>query len=103
MSDGQIYTYERILNTIATELKVKPIRVKIPSSVVSALARGGTLLGKVMHKSLPLNQDKLKELMADYWICSSQKAFDQLRFKPKYTLDTGIPQTATWYKVNGWL
>ncbi len=103
MSDGQIYTYERILNTIAQELKVTPIRVKVPEAIVSMMAKGGTLLGKAFHKSLPLNKDKLEELMADYWICSSQKAFDQLHFKPKYNLDTGIPQATTWYKVNGWL
>ena len=103
VSDGQIYTQERIMSMIAEELQVKPIRIKVPNSVVSLLARGGSLLGKMMNKNFPLNLDKLKELAPDYWICSSQKAFDQLNYKPKYIMETGIPQTIAWYKVHGWL
>ena len=103
VSDGQIYTYERIMKLISDELKVKPIKVRIPGSLVSALAAGGTIAGKLLNRSLPLNRDKLNELNSDYWICSSEKAFAQLSYKPKYTLETGVHQTATWYKVNGWL
>ncbi len=103
VSDGQIYTYDRVLSMIADEMKVKPIRVKIPGILVSGLAAAGTLTGRVLKKSLPFNLDKLKELTPDYWICSSQKAFDRLGYKPKYTMESGIPQTLAWYKVNGWL
>ena len=103
VSDGQIYTYERIMSLIAQELKVKPIRLKVPGALVSALAFSGTLIGKILDKKLPLNRDKLNELTPDYWICSAQKAMDELKLKPKYTLETGIPQTVTWYKVHGWL
>jgi nucleoside-diphosphate-sugar epimerase len=103
VSDGQIYTYERIMGIISHELGVKPIRVKVPVSLVSVIFKAGTLLGKIVGKNLPLTDDKLHEMLPDYWICSSQKAFEQLDFKPKYTMDTGIPQTIAWYKVNGWL
>ena len=103
ITDGQIYTYERIMAIIAEELHVKPIRVKLPSALVSALAMGGTLAGKILQKSLPLNLDKLHELRPDYWICSSQKATEKLHFKAKYTMESGVPQTIAWYKVHGWL
>jgi nucleoside-diphosphate-sugar epimerase len=103
VTDGKIYTYERIMSIIAQELKVKPIRMKLPFGLVSLCAKGGTVLGKVMNKNLPLNQDKLNEMTPDYWICSPQKLVEQLSFKPKYTLETGVPQTVAWYKVQGWL
>jgi len=103
VSDGHIYTYERIMGIISTELGVKPIRIKVPIGLVSAIFRTGTFLGKIVGKDLPFTEDKLQQLLPDYWICSSQKAFDQFKFKPKYTMDTGIPQTAAWYKVHGWL
>ena len=102
-SDGQIYTQERIFTLIAEELQVKPIRIRVPGMLVSALASGGSLLGKMMNKNLPLNKDKLNELNPDYWIVSSQTAFDQFSFKPKYTMESGIPQTVAWYKIHGWL
>jgi nucleoside-diphosphate-sugar epimerase len=103
VSDGQIYTYERMMGIISSELKVNPIKVRLPGSLVSALATGGTIAGKILNRSLPLNRDKLNELVPDYWICSTQKALDQLTYRPRYTLETGIPQTVAWYKVNGWL
>jgi len=103
VSDGQIYTQERIMTLIAKELQVKPIRIQVPETLVGALAAGGSLMGAVLKKKLLLNKDKLNELRPDYWICSPQKAFDQLHFKPKYTMESGIPQTVTWYKVHGWL
>ena len=103
VSDGQIYTYERMMGIISSELKVNPIKLRLPGGLVSALATGGTLAGKLLNRSLPLTRDKLNELIPDYWICSTQKALDQLTFKPKYTLETGIPHTVAWYKINGWL
>ncbi len=103
VSDGQIYTYERIMGLISEELKVKPIRLKLPGGLVSALASGGTLAGRILNRSLPLNLDKYHELISDYWICSSEKAFEKLAWKPRYTLETGVPQTVAWYKIHGWL
>lgn len=103
VSDGNIYTDERIMKMIADELKVTPIKFKVPSAVMALVAQGGSIAGKLLKKSLPLNTDKLKELNADYWICSTQKAMDRLAFKPKYTMESGVPQTIAWYKMNNWL
>jgi dihydroflavonol-4-reductase len=103
VSDGQVYTQERIMSLIAEELKVKPIRINVPEFAVSLAAQGGTLLGKILGKNLALNKDKLHELTPDYWICSPQKSFEKLGFKPKYTMESGIPQAIAWYKINGWL
>lgn len=103
ISDGQIYTYERIMGVIAAELKVKPFRINIPSFAVKSMAAMGSMAGKFFNKSFSLNNDKLNELTPDYWICSSQKANDHFKFKPKYTMESGVPHTVAWYKVNGWL
>lgn len=103
ISDGQIYTYERILTTIAREMKIDPIKFTLPNPVVGLAANAGTLAGKILKANLPLNRDKLNEINADYWICSSQKMNTDFQFKPQYTLESGIPQTLAWYKLNGWL
>jgi nucleoside-diphosphate-sugar epimerase len=103
VSDGQIYTYERIMTTIAQELKVKPFRFKVPSMIMKSMASMGSLAGRALNTNFPMNQDKLNELTPDYWICSSQKAFDHFKFKPKHTMESGVPQTIAWYKINGWL
>ncbi len=103
VTDGQIYTYERIMGAIADELKVKPFKFKIPSFLMKTAASVGSLVGGALNTNFPLNTDKLNELSPDYWICNSQKAFDHFKFKPKYTIESGVPQTVAWYRVNGWL
>ena len=103
VSDGQIYTDERMMNSIADAMKLKPFRLKLPSPAVSMAALAGTLAGNLFNKNMPFNLDKLKEVAPDYWICSSQKANDQLNFKPKFIMESGIPETLAWYKINGWL
>ena len=103
ISDGQIYTYERILSIIAKELKVVPLKFTLPHVLVTGLAKAGTLAGRVLKTNLPINDDKLNEIAPDYWICSSEKINDKLHFKAKYTMESGVAQTVAWYKVNGWL
>ncbi len=103
VTDGQIYTYERIMNVIAKELKVKPFRVKVPGFMMKTMASMGSIAGKALNKSFLMNRDKLNELTQDYWICSSQKSYDRFKFKPQYTMESGVPQTVAWYKINGWL
>jgi nucleoside-diphosphate-sugar epimerase len=103
VTDGQIYTMERVMSLIAQELKTKPIKIKVPVLALAAITHAGSILGRVLKKNLKVNRDRMSELLPDYWICSSQKAMEQLQFKPKYTLETGIPQTVAWYKVQGWL
>jgi nucleoside-diphosphate-sugar epimerase len=75
VSDGHIYTYERIMSIISHELGVKPIRVKVPVALVAGIFKAGTFLGKIVGKDIPFTEDKLEQLLPDYWICSSQKAF----------------------------
>lgn len=103
VNDGQVYTYERILSIIAQEMNVQPIKFTVPNPLVSVLAYAGTIVGKILKTSMPLNEDKLNELRPDYWICSSQKITEKLNFKAQYTMESGVAQTLAWYKLNDWL
>lgn len=103
VSDGQIYTYERILSLMAQELRVEPIQFKVPAPAVKTLAQLGSLASKYLNVTTPLNRDKLNELIPDYWICSPKKASELLQFKPKHNMESGLAETTAWYKINGWL
>lgn len=103
ISDGQIYTYERILSMMAKELNVKPITFKIPEVAVRLLAQVGSVATDYLNLNTPLNRDKLNELIPDYWICSTEKAKELLKYSPKYNMETGLAHTIAWYKLNGWL
>ena len=103
VSDGQIYTYERILSIIASEMKIEPIKFRVPNALITAIAGAGSLATKILKINFPINRDRLSEIHADYWICSPEKINALIAFKPKYTMESGVAQTLGWYKINGWL
>jgi nucleoside-diphosphate-sugar epimerase len=103
VSDGHIYTAERMFSLMAQAFNSKPFRLPIPFTALNLVARVGSIAGILTQKNMPINEDKLNELIPDYWICSNEKFAQSLNFKPEYTMETGIPQTAAWYKMNNWL
>ena len=100
--DG-IFTYREIMSTIAECLNLDPLRITVPPWVVKVAARGATVAGRVMGKTFPLNQDKLNEILPDYWICSNAKAKERLGFRPEYDLKSGMTHAIEWYRRNRWI
>ncbi|MEO5969287.1 MAG: NAD-dependent epimerase/dehydratase family protein, partial [Bdellovibrionia bacterium] len=100
--DG-MHTYHDLMTTIAERLNCDPLRISVPNFAIQAAAAGLTAVGFVARKTFPLNMDKLKELMPDYWICSNQKAKTMLGFAPEFDFSSGIANAITWYKKQRWL
>ena len=47
--------------------------------------------------------DKLRELRRRAWTCSSELITGNLGYSPLVSLAEGIPETARWYREQGWL
>jgi len=100
--DG-IYSWEEAMRLIAKGLNKKAVPVKLPIPVMKLAAAACTGVSKVSGKALPFSLDKIKEIEAAAWSCSSEKAKRELGFKPYWSLEKGFAQTAAWYRENGWL
>ena len=101
INDGQCYTMDYILDTIAKTLGKKPMKITVPTSL--ALFVG--LLNDVFippDKKL-VTRDKVRELSCQNWLCSSDNISRELGFKPRYTFEQGIAETIKWYKNQGCL
>jgi nucleoside-diphosphate-sugar epimerase len=103
LTDGGIYTYRELLLAMARSLNVRAIQVSVPQMVVKALAQALSAASQVTGKPTALNRDKLKELLPDYWVCSTQKAKDMLGFQPQLNLSSGMADAIRWYKKQKWL
>ena len=71
LSDGMIYSNEEITEAIAFTLGSKPIRLRIPGSLMPIIASIGQKLG---NQSNIINKDKIRELQHSYWTCDSTKS-----------------------------
>lgn len=102
VSDGQCYTWNDIIRTIAAILdRRRWLRITVPRSM-------GLLFGVLNDALLPekkrvISRDKIREMSYDGWLCSTERACRELGFKPAYDLTAGMAETIAWYRQNGYL
>lgn len=78
-------------------------RIVLPRPLLFAL---GTLIGTASAwtgKAGVINRDKVGELVQDYWVCSAEKAKNELGFTAGTPLREGLRSTLQWYLEKGWL
>ena len=103
VAEDRTYTYEQILLTAKTYLGRSALKITVPRSVVKIVANISHYIGEFTGKAMPLNRDKLNEILPDYWVCSNAKARSAMGFSPRNELDLGMKKTVEWYRANGWL
>jgi nucleoside-diphosphate-sugar epimerase len=99
LSDEMVYTNEHIIEEISAALETKPLKIRLPLSLVPFFA----FLGEKINKKSIINSDKVRELRFSNWTCAVDKAKSELGFSSKTTLREGVKWTADWYKIHRWL
>lgn len=101
VNDGNCYSMDSVLETIAKTLKKRPFKIKVPTSLALFI---GLLNDVFISPDMKLvTRDKVRELSCQYWLCSSANISRELGFRPQYTFERGIAETIEWYKNQGLL
>ncbi|HCL00049.1 MAG TPA: hypothetical protein DHW42_08110 [Candidatus Marinimicrobia bacterium] len=105
LNDGQNggYSVNAVVNHAAKALKTWTAPVYIPLSLLKTAALFNGALSKISGHSAMFNSDKYREIAAQYWLFSSEKARGTLGYTPKYNIETGFSMTASWYREQKWL
>ena len=77
--------------------------VPMPMPIVWLIASTGEIAGRLRGRAPFLNLDKCREVAAGSWVCSPQRAIDELGFSPGPPLVERLRQTIAWYRREGWL
>ncbi|MBE0432391.1 NAD-dependent epimerase/dehydratase family protein [candidate division WOR-3 bacterium] len=99
--DGRCYLLESALDTISRALDKKSIKIRIPSSIAMLIGLLNDVLLPSGMKIIP--RDKVRELACPYWVCSTERAVEDIGFRPRYTFERGILETIDWYRKHGLL
>ena len=75
----------------------------VPRFLAKAVAAGNDAWRVLRGSSNLLNRDKINELLAPGWLCSTQKIKRELGWQPQVGVQEGIRMTAEWYLDRGWL
>lgn len=101
--------HPEILNTLEIcfffkEIIGKPVNIlTIPEPVVKFFSYLNLGLGIISGKKTMFNPQKVKELLQEKWLCSTEKAKNQLEFEAQIPFSQGARETYKWYKENNWL
>jgi nucleoside-diphosphate-sugar epimerase len=79
------------------------VRVAIPRWALMGIALGAEAFAAVAGKAPLLSREKLREISAGDWVCSSMKIRERLGWAPRIPLREGIVATADWYREARWL
>lgn len=102
ISSERGYTWHEIRDATSLALGRKLTTINFPENIVKGV---GTIFEKTASffgKYPVMNEDKAKEMVLS-WVCSVDKAKNELGYKQKVSLEKGIQQTIDWYKLHNWL
>ena len=100
---GQASTYAELAETIARVLHKRPVRINVPLVALGLLAAASKVKGRLTGRPALLNEQRLLDIRQRSWLYSGDKARQELGFVAKYDLETGVRETAEWYRREGWL
>ncbi len=77
--------------------------VHLPEWAMRAMGLGGDVVSRLRHRPGWIGRDKISDLLAGSWTCSSAKARRQLGWSPAAPLADRLRETAQWYRAARWL
>lgn len=103
ISGDGVFTWKMLVRAMQRSMNCLAIRIYIPKFVVNAVSWISEASAILTDKPALLNRDKIREMKQSAWICSNEKAKQELGFKPRIDIEEGFQRTADWYKRVDWL
>jgi nucleoside-diphosphate-sugar epimerase len=103
VSDGHDYRTEEIGEAFARALEVSPVRIPIPTWLISGIAFFSDHWSRWSGKPALISRGKVEEMVQKHWRCDISKARTLLGFEPGVSLEEGAVLTVEWYRKENWL
>jgi nucleoside-diphosphate-sugar epimerase len=96
-------TDAEFMQEIAGQLRCRPLRLPIPRSALYLACVTQEILSRMTGRPNILSRQKLPELLAPGWVCSTEKIRKELGFSAPTSLKEGVSRTLEWYRRQGWV
>ncbi|MEA1927860.1 MAG: NAD(P)-dependent oxidoreductase [Candidatus Auribacterota bacterium] len=101
IGDGKEYHWRETFTILRDNLGKNNLAITLPWKLTLTTIK---LLARIFPRSSAgFYLDKIKEINHNYWVCSINRAQNELDFKPEYNLQEGLRDTIRWYRTEGWL
>jgi nucleoside-diphosphate-sugar epimerase len=110
-SQGQVYflanpqpvVWREFVLQVAMIAGCRAVTLRVPLFAMRLAALAGDLLGKVSKTPPLFRSEKLEEMKQIAWVCSPEKAYRELQWRPPTPLPAAIQKTLVWYKEHRWI
>ena len=96
-------TYGEIGDLIGASINRRFLKLPMGPLALRAFGLLADVAARTTGRSRYFSSDKVREATSGPWICSAQKAHQQLDFAPQRSLQERFEQTGRWYLEHGWL
>ena len=104
ISSEELYTWEEVGEIAAQLMRKKRVRyLRVPHGLVYAAAGISGFVGKFQKVPPILDLEKGRDITQPFWICSVDKAREELGYRQEVSIAEGVKGTIDWYKKEGWL
>ncbi len=103
ISNGEHYSINQVIHAIEKAENKKVLPVKFPKFVMVFGGYVFEALGKLLHFHPPFKHDTVNWMTEASWYSDISKARQELGYKPPFTLEEGVRNTAIYYKEKGYL
>ena len=83
--------------------KPQPRILRLPDWSMRTIGRFGDVVSRIRGRPGWIGRDKMRDVLAGSWTCSSAKARQQLGWSPAAPLADRLSETARWYRDAHWL
>jgi nucleoside-diphosphate-sugar epimerase len=103
MANSRPVVWREFTLLVARIMDYKTLGLPFPVSIMRFAAIFGDIAGKARGTANLFRSEKLAEMLEIAWVCSSEKAYRELDWKPRLSLEDAILKTGRWYKDKGWI
>ncbi len=103
IANEDTYDWEMLGDYAKKSLNTWAIRARVPHAILYTIAGIGEFAAGMQGKPALVNIEKARDGVQKNWLCSPKKAFTELAFRTKLSLEEGVAITVDWYKKNGWM
>ena len=103
VASPRLCTTREFLTELAAVMQARTLKLPLPLAALYPLCLAHEILGRLTGTPHILSRQKLAEMAAPGWVCSTEAIRRDLGFAADTPLAEGIARTVEWYEKNGWL